>query len=98
MWYLIVSLAIGMAIGRFARVTARQQKGVSCVGTCSLVVLLISLGASNGANDELMRDLPVLGGCAVCLAVAAIAGSVLFAWITQQTLLRDLCDGEPGEA
>lgn len=98
MWSILLALVLGVALGRWLRPGDRLRCALSWVSLASLAFLLICLGASVGANQDLVSSLTTMGGRAVILALAAIAGSVLLAWLLQLTCLRELSleeDTEP---
>lgn len=47
----------------------------------TIYLLLFMLGISVGGNNEIIRNLPSLGGQALLLAFAGTFGSVVAAWI-----------------
>lgn len=65
----------GMALGFFLRETALPRHLDKAI-SLAILLLLFTLGIAVGANDELMRNLPTLGGQALLLTVAGMAGSI----------------------
>lgn len=69
-------MLLGMLLGRLLR-------GQRCIGALSrcispaIMLLLFFLGVAVGGNEQLMRDLPLLGGKALLLSLAGVAGSLL---------------------
>ena len=89
MWYLLASLLIGVLFGRLLRPDPRLRTAVSWVSLASISLLLLSLGAAIGGDEELCKGVGAMGGRAVALAVAAIAGSVLMVVALRRTVLRE---------
>jgi uncharacterized membrane protein YbjE (DUF340 family) len=54
----------------------------------SIFLLLFLLGLSIGSNDEVMRQLPVLGGQAFLLSLGGVGGSLLFAFLAWRFLFK----------
>lgn len=98
MWLLMTALLVGVGLGRWLNPGTRIRRVVGWVSLVSLSVLLVALGASFGMSDELMHSLGVLGGRALVLAVAAVAGSVVLAAVLQATLLRELAAEGDGDS
>lgn len=69
---LFLGLSLGFAL-RGQRLLTRLSR---CV-TPAIMLLLFSLGVAVGGNQALMRSLPVLGGKALLLTLAGVAGSLV---------------------
>lgn len=69
----------GVALGYLFRRKAILQK-IGQPIRYTIYLLLFFLGISVGGNDELIRNLPALGGQALWLAFAGTLGSVVAAW------------------
>jgi uncharacterized membrane protein YbjE (DUF340 family) len=78
MFKIIAVMFVGIAIGYLLR----RWQGVKYVGTttmATIVALLFVMGGEIGGNEAVMRNLPRLGGDAVLIALATVAGSVVAA-------------------
>lgn len=79
MFIVIGIMFLGIALGYFFRKKAKLQKLGKPI-SYTIYMLLFFLGVSVGGNDEIIRNLPTLGGQALLLAFAGTLGSVLAAW------------------
>lgn len=69
----------GMSVGWLLR--RRSLPWLSALIMVLIWLLLFFLGVEVGANDTIISSLKDLGGEALLLAFAGLAGSVLFAWV-----------------
>lgn len=68
-------MLLGILLGRLLR----GQRWLGALSRCitpAIMLLLFSLGVAVGGNEELMRNLPLLGGKALLLTLAGVAGSL----------------------
>lgn len=87
MFYIILTMFIGVGIGyllRNAGFLSRIGKAVSA----TIYIMLFFLGVKIGANQEIIRNLSGIGLQALLLAVAGIAGSILFAVIVYKVFFK----------
>ena len=87
----IVLLALmigGGAIGYFFRERKKLITGAGRFITYVVYVLLLVMGLSVGINDELFRDLPRVGLQSLVITIFALAGSIFFAWLVGEFLVR----------
>lgn len=78
MFKIIAVMFVGIALGYLARRwSALRYVGLTTMAT--IVALLFVMGGEIGGNEAVMRNLPRLGGDAVLIALAAVAGSVVAA-------------------
>ncbi|OXS28406.1 MAG: hypothetical protein BCS36_00280 [Desulfovibrio sp. MES5] len=75
MFIAIGLMFLGIALGLLLRGRPLAAKLTRCV-TPAIMLLLFALGISVGGNSTLMATLPKLGGAAVVLTLAGIAGSL----------------------
>ena len=71
-------MLLGILLGRLLR----GQRWLGALSRCitpAIMLLLFSLGVAVGGNEELMRNLPLLGGKALLLSLAGVAGSLFCA-------------------
>ncbi|WP_165066032.1 LysO family transporter [Desulfovibrio sp. ZJ200] len=73
-------IAIGiMFLGLLLGFLLRGQRLLTALTRCvtpAIMLLLFSLGVAVGGNETLMRNLPLLGGKALLLTLAGVAGSL----------------------
>ena len=68
-----------------------QEKGLRMNGrlqTAFLLLLIFCMGVSIGRNGEILRNLPLLGGKALLVAVFAILGSTLAVYFLSRLFLQ----------
>ena len=80
MFIVIGIMFAGIALGYMFRQKAILQKLGKPI-SYTIYALLFFLGFSVGGNDEIIKNLPSLGGQALLLAFAGTLGSVLAAWL-----------------
>ena len=68
-------MLLGMTLGWLLRGRAWLGLLTRCVSP-AIMLLLFSLGVAVGGNEELMNNLPLLGGKALLLTLAGVAGSL----------------------
>ena len=68
-------MLLGMILGWLLRGRAWLGLLTRCVSP-AIMLLLFSLGVAVGGNRELMNNLPLLGGKALLLTLAGVAGSL----------------------
>jgi len=70
---LLVSLLIGGLLGYYSPFYRTQEIGDGIIFT-GLVILLISIGAQLGGDDQILQNLNAIGGSALVLCVGSIIG------------------------
>lgn len=75
MFIAIGLMLVGMGLGFLLRGRVWLGGLTRCVSP-TIMLLLFSLGVAVGGNEALMRDLPELGGTALVLTLAGVAGSL----------------------
>jgi uncharacterized membrane protein YbjE (DUF340 family) len=80
MLVVFVALVIGVMLGASGLLPAWARHGASVVTMAGLVVLLCAMGASIGADEQLMRNVGEIGLQAGALAGSATLGSVVAGW------------------
>ena len=68
----------GMLVGRLARGRLRAEALRRWI-FLAIMLLLFLLGVAVGGNEQLVRDLPRLGGAALTLALGALGGTLICA-------------------
>lgn len=69
-----------MLVGIIAGFLLRRVSWLACLPraiTPTILLMLFVLGIAVGANDTLMSNLPTLGGRALALTLAGVAGSMV---------------------
>jgi uncharacterized membrane protein YbjE (DUF340 family) len=88
MFEIIALMMAGMALGFLIRkkqlLVSILEKGI----VWSIFLLLFLLGLSIGTNEQLMAELPLLGGRALLLSLGGISGSLLLAFLAWRFLFR----------
>lgn len=59
----------------------RQMKMVPLLILLAIWILLFFLGMAVGSNEEILKNLPVIGGQALLLSIGGVGGSVVLAWV-----------------
>lgn len=85
MWVILIPLAAGYAFASVKPGWAARLP-VGAVANGSLVLLLLVMGASLGANRQIVDQLGVLGGQALFMAWATVVGSVLAVYLLSRVL------------
>lgn len=81
-------LGLGFLIGYKGLLRERGIRWNSRFQTVFLLLLIFCMGVSIGRNEEILRNLPLLGGRALLFAMMAIIGSVLAVYILSILFLR----------
>ncbi|MFO7862845.1 MAG: LysO family transporter [Salinivirgaceae bacterium] len=77
----LVIMTLGMGAGLLLRRRKRVLKMVDKAMLLAVFVLLFLMGVAIGSDAQIMSNLHNVGLAAVIVSVAAIAGSVLLAWV-----------------
>lgn len=75
----IAFLTLGIILGYFVRKKLKFLSLSNRLVSISIYALLFLLGVALGTNDEILVQLPKLGGYAFILAVLSIIGSIILA-------------------
>lgn len=86
---IIIALFLGCIIGYFVKLKDNQKKMNGKVQQAGVVFLLFSMGASIGANDNIIRDLPLIGAKAFAFAALSILGSIVIIYFLSNKFLTD---------
>lgn len=78
MFKIILIMFAGAGIGYLLR-HAKGLEKISTSTTVTIILLLFLMGYEIGADDNVMRNLTSLGGEALAIASAAVAGSIVAA-------------------
>ena len=80
MFTVLLIMAFGIALGYIFRKRKRLVKLADKLTMWAIFLLLFLLGIAIGANDVIVKNLPVLGLKALIIALGGVLGSVLLAW------------------
>ena len=78
MFKIILVMFSGVAVGYLLR-NAIGTERISTSTTVTIILLLFLMGCEIGSDDNVMRNLSSLGGEALAIAGAAVAGSIVAA-------------------
>jgi len=88
MWIVFAAFAVGIALGASGWLPAWARRGASVVAMAGLVVLLFAMGASIGADEQLLQNLGTMGLQAGALAGSATLCSVVAGWAWERLVGR----------
>lgn len=88
MFKIIGIIVIGVLVGRVFENKLNPKK-VSKVLTAIICLLLLVLGVSVGANDDIVSNLDTLGYNALVIALGSVLGSVIIALFLNKIILRN---------
>ncbi len=77
----LLFLAGGIAVGILLKVRKKWQFAVEKGVMVMIWVLLLLLGVSIGANQEIVQNIHIIGWKALLLSVGGIAGSIACSYI-----------------
>lgn len=81
MWTIIISLVVGILIGVLGFIPKKYIRFNSKFQQIGVILLLFSMGASIGANRELLLKLSSLGLKAITFAILTCLFSIIFTYI-----------------
>jgi uncharacterized membrane protein YbjE (DUF340 family) len=85
---IIASLVAGVAVGLIKnKFSEAGKKTISSSMTALVFVLILLMGIKTGINKDVISNLGTFGIQAVLIALAAIAGSIIFAIIFEKLFL-----------
>lgn len=86
---IIIALFLGAIIGYFVKLKDNHKKLNGKVQQAGVVFLLFSMGASIGANENIIRDLPLIGAKAFAFAALSILGSIVIIYFLSDKFLSN---------
>lgn len=92
MWLILFSLGLGIVIGYLRPLSPEKARVAGAVTTVGLFVLLMSMGAQLGSNEEVLAGLGRMGLQALVLAAFSVLGSVLLVYLARGYIYRGLED------
>jgi len=87
---ILFSLGLGIAVGYLRPLSPGQARVAGAVTTVGLFILLVSMGAQLGSNDEVLAGLGRMGLQAIVLAGFSVLGSVLAVYLASGYIYRGL--------
>jgi uncharacterized membrane protein YbjE (DUF340 family) len=90
MYEIIGIMVVGGIIGYIFKSKSRFIHLAERIYSLMLFMLLFSLGLSVGKNEVAMNSLSNLGLLSLAIAVAAVAGSVVCAWIVYKIFFKNI--------
>lgn len=88
MWKILLSLALGAAIGYFFNLSNKQKKINSKVQQLAVVFLLFSMGISVGANKSVVANLKNIGASALTFAILTSLFSILLVFVVTNKFMK----------
>lgn len=88
MWKILLSLALGAAIGYFFNLSNKQKKINSKVQQFAVVFLLFSMGISVGANKSVVSNLKNIGTTALTFAILTSLFSIILVFIVTSKFMK----------
>lgn len=88
MFKIFISLGFGFLIGYGKLINQKLIQINSKLQNVWLVLLIFVMGMSIGANRDILKKLPSLGGKALFFAVICIVGSVLMVYFLSRLFLE----------
>ena len=91
---IFISITAGILFGCLDVFNYNKKKFLNQLSTVALLIMLWCLGAKIGCDDELLRNLGLLGFRAVIMAFGIIAGSLLLLWLVTRLFAHDISQEE----
>lgn len=88
MWHVFLAVGIGFFIGYRGLLREKGIRINSRLQTIFLMLLIFCMGVSIGRNEEVVKNLPLLGGKAVIFAILTILCSILAVYILSTLFLE----------
>lgn len=88
MWYILLSVALGIAVGLIFKPGPKALKLNSKIQMLGLYALLFSMGAAMGSNKDIIASLKSIGLMAVVFALLTSIASALLIYLSAGMLLR----------
>jgi uncharacterized membrane protein YbjE (DUF340 family) len=85
---IIIALFLGAFVGYFIKFNEKQKKLNGKIQQLGVIFLLFSMGASIGANEHIIKDLPKIGMKAFTYASFTILGSIVLVFLLSNKFLK----------
>lgn len=90
MYLILFCLGLGIAVGYLRPLSRGKARLANAVTTVGLFVLLMSMGAQLGSNEEVLAGLGQMGLQAAVLAAFSVLGSVILVYLASGYVYRGL--------
>ena len=87
---IFISIAAGILFGWLDVFNYNKKKFLNRLSTAALLIMLWCLGAKIGCDEELLRNLGILGYRAVIMAFGIIIGSLSLLWLVTRLFAHDI--------
>lgn len=87
---IFISIAAGILFGWLDVFNYNKKKFLNRLSTVALLIMLWCLGAKIGCDEELLRNLGLLGYRAVIMAFGIIIGSLSLLWLVTRLFAHDI--------
>ena len=87
---IFISIAAGILFGSLDVFNYNKKKFLNRLSTAALLIMLWCLGAKIGCDEELLRNLGLLGYRAVIMAFGIIIGSLSLLWLVTRLFAHDI--------
>ena len=87
---IFISIAAGILFGWLDVFNYNKKKFSNRLSTVALLIMLWCLGAKIGCDEELLRNLGLLGYRAVIMAFGIIIGSLSLLWLVTRLFAHDI--------
>lgn len=84
----VAIMAIGILLGYLLRRKKKLIELFERLTTWAIYLLLFLLGVAIGTNEEIIKNLPTLGGRAFIISIAGVLGSILLSWALYRLLFK----------
>lgn len=91
---IFISIAAGILFGWLDVFNYNKKKFLNRLSTVALLIMLWCLGAKIGCDEELLRNLGLLGYRAVIMAFGIIIGSLSLLWLVTRLFAHDISQEE----
>ncbi len=90
MYLILISLGVGIAFGYLRPLSPEKARLANAATTVGLFILLVSMGAQLGGNEDVLAGLGRLGLQAVVLAAFSVLGSLLMVCLARDYIYKGL--------
>lgn len=90
MWFIYISLCIGIIIGATTKANKKDKKVVDVLTLISVFALLFVMGINIGTNKEVINNLGNVGLLALIYSIFTIIGSIIVVYFLTQIIFRGI--------
>ncbi|OFI01412.1 hypothetical protein CLOACE_21370 [Clostridium acetireducens DSM 10703] len=88
MWVILISLTLGIAVGKLEIIPKKYLKHNSKVQYLGVVTLLFFMGVSIGINKSIINNLDIIGFKSLVFSILTTVFSILFVYISTKIFLK----------